>query len=345
MAEPNRDKVDELKKVEELRQEALDWVLHLKVGEPTERDLEDCKAWRARSLEHEESFREAALLWRQLSVAARELGEEARNKEAVGDGPTPVGDADSITAFSQSRKHFIGRRAFVGGAIAASVIGYMVVRPPFGLWPSLAELNAAYRTATGEQRRIAFGNGAVVKMNTQTSLRVNNLPNALEIDLISGEALVETSNTSHKSLIVKALDGRISSHGAKFNVRCLDGEVYVTCVKGTVEVEQRAESLVLNADEELSYSQRGRDAMVAVDAADVTSWQHKLLIFRDRRLYDVIKEVNRYLPGKIIVMNAQLGHKIVNGTFHVDRLNDVIGQVQHLFGAHVTSLPGLTFLS
>ncbi|WP_083931576.1 DUF4880 domain-containing protein [Methyloferula stellata] len=66
-----------------MQEEALDWIVVLKAGWPTWSDIDDCRAWRARSPDHEESFRRAALLWRQLRVAARELRDEEKRR-AVG---------------------------------------------------------------------------------------------------------------------------------------------------------------------------------------------------------------------------------------------------------------------
>ena len=63
-------------------------------------------------------------------------------------------------------------------------------------------------------------------------------------------------------------------------------------------------------------------------------------IARDRPLAGVVDEVNRYRPGKIIITSGELKQRVVNGTFQLDRLDDFVAQVQQLFGARVTSLPG-----
>ncbi|UZE50933.1 hypothetical protein ONR75_10085 [Rhodopseudomonas sp. P2A-2r] len=64
------------------------------------------------------------------------------------------------------------------------------------------------------------------------------------------------------------------------------------------------------------------------------------MIFRDKPLGAVVNEVNRYRPGKIVVMNSELGRRLVNGTFQTDKLDDFVAQVRQLFGADVRSLPG-----
>ncbi len=56
----------------------------------------------------------------------------------------------------------------LGGAIAAAA-GYLVIRPPLDMWPSIEELSADYRTGEGEQRKVMLAPDISVELNTQTS--------------------------------------------------------------------------------------------------------------------------------------------------------------------------------
>ena len=51
-------------------------------------------------------------------------------------------------------------------------MSHLALKPPLGLWPSLSELGADYRTGTGEQRTIAFAGDVQIALNTQTSLTI-----------------------------------------------------------------------------------------------------------------------------------------------------------------------------
>jgi transmembrane sensor len=71
-----------------------------------------------------------------------------------------------------------------------------------------------------------------------------------------------------------------------------------------------------------------------------------MLVFHNKPLAEVVEEIHRYRPGRIVVTNDELGRRVVNGTFRRDQLDSFVAQVQQLFGAKVTSLPaGLTLLS
>jgi transmembrane sensor len=326
---------DEKRSEPNLMDEALDWIVRLKVSEPRQTDIEALRCWREQSPQHEEAFRDAVRLWRNLGIAAQELADEESRARALTDAAPPA-----------SRRFVLGRRAFLGGAIAASAAGYMIVDPPLGLWPSVSELFADYRTGKGEQRSIVLAEDVTVQMNTQTSIAVRSMRDGLEIKFISGEAAILKIGSPENLLRVSAARGEMIASRANFNVRCVDGVVAVTCIDGAVDIEQGQRSVHLQPDQQATYSSQGLGASASVDPKEVTAWQLGILVFHDRPLTEVVDEVNRYRSGKIIVMNAELGRRVVNGTFHVDRLGDLIGQIQQLFGAQVRSLPaGITLLS
>jgi transmembrane sensor len=310
-----------------LLEEALDWVVRLKTGAPVRADLEALQRWRDQSPEHEAAFRKAARLFRNAGIAAGELA-----------GQPAVIDAARASPGLPAR--VLARRAFLGGAIAAAVGGYLVVRPPLGLWPSLEELSADYRTGKGEQRKVAVTPDVSLEMNTQTSIALRSVPDETRVELISGEASVTALRSSPKPFVMLAANGRITAKQADFNARCLDGIVRVTCLNGMVDVAQGGKLVQLREAEQVSYSLGGIEVSVPIDPAQVTAWQAGLLIFRDQTLADVVDEVNRYRSGKIIITNADLKQRVVNGTFQISKLGDFVLQVQQLFGAQARSLPG-----
>ncbi len=323
---------DHLPELDPLTQEAIDWVVRLRSGEATTDDVEALKRWRGQSPAHEAAFRNAGKLWRGFKTVAERSPEE----------PATLA-GERMESWANSR---VARRAFLGGAIAASAAGYMIVKPPFGLWPSLHEMSADYRTAKGEQREVALGPEVSLTLNTLTSVAVRSTAEEARIELISGEAAITAKAPSEKPLVVIAGDGRIVASQANFNARCIDSVVSVTCLAGSVVVERGSQSARLQSNQQISYSTSGLGSSITVDSAQATSWQSGLLIFHDEALSDVVEEINRYRPGRIVITNADLRRRVVNATFHIDQLDNFFVQAQELFGAKVTQLPaGLTLLS
>lgn len=305
-----------------LHREARDWLLLLTSGRATTDDATGFKRWCGLSAEHAQAFAETRLMWENLQVAARHV----LQKEQAAKAPAP---------------RRMTRRAFLGGAVAASA-ALLVARSPLHMWPSLPDALADYRTATGEQRQVALANGVVVEMNTQTAMNVRMASGrAVGIELLTGEIQLKVPSTLSGSFDVQALQGGIhAASGALCNVRCLDGQVQVTGLDGNVRVEYQGRSELLGQAQQAAYGELGLGPAVAADTDEAVAWRRRVLVFDNRPLSDVIAEINRYRPGRIILTNDVLAARKVHAQVSLNQLGDVASLIHQAFGASVRSLPG-----
>lgn len=212
------------------------------------------------------------------------------------------------------------------------------IDPPFGLWPSLTELGADHRTATGERRQLDLTERVRVELNTRTSIAVHLAADRTPtIELISGEAVVETRG---EPLMVAAASGRVTAIGAQLDVRCDRQAVAVACLSGAVRVEHARGVVSVAAGQVVRYDGTGPSDVVSGDMERLTAWRRGLLEFRDDPLASVIEEINRYRPGRVILVNNALADLSVVATFHIDRLADAGERLAHALGASVRRLPG-----
>lgn len=315
----------------ELKRQAVAWVRRLTSGEATVADAEALKRWRGQSPEHAAAFADVSRLWRDLEPAGRNV---RRYREI-----------SSTPAFSVT----LGRRAFLGGGLAAaSAAGvYAAVRPPLGLWPSVHELTADYRTTTGEQRNVELFDAVSVHMNTRTAIEVHASDSAADrIELLSGEAAFSVGERSGRRLAVRAADRWVTADAARFDVRHLNSAVCVTCLGGTVSVERDSEVVAVGTGQQLRYDASGLQPPDRVDTDVASAWQRGFLIFRFTPLSDVVDEVNRYRSGRIIITNPDLGRMPVSGRFRIDNLDQILTRIEQAFGANIRTIPGgLVFLS
>lgn len=312
---------DQSPEIDPVMREAIAWVVLLKSGEATVSDAEALKSWRAQSPQHNAAFGRAVRLWRSFEAAASEIARPGNGSPRA-----------NVVSLVGSRRLFLGGL----GAAAAAACGYAIVRPPLGLWPSLQELAADYRTGKGQRLEVALSKGVSIELGTLTSIAVQSMD---EIRLIDGEAAITTSTSAGHRFLVLAGDGKISATDANFDARCIDGVVSVTCVSGEVEVERLGSSLRLVSGERTTYRDGGAADVSAVDLQQATSWRTGVLVFKDRPLAEVVNEINRYRTGRIFITSDALRTRIVNGAFHRDRLDNFVEQVRQLFGAKVTRLP------
>ncbi|HCP78137.1 MAG TPA: iron dicitrate transport regulator FecR, partial [Pusillimonas sp.] len=68
--------------------------------------------------------------------------------------------------------------------------------------------------------------------------------------------------------------------------------------------------------------------------------RERRLVFNDVPLAEVVKELNRYWPGKLVLMSETLGRRRVQAQFSLDRLSDATALIRDVYGADVTELPG-----
>jgi transmembrane sensor len=315
-----------------LRDQADAWWWRLRSGAVTRDEAEAFRRWRGQSADHMHAWSEVVRVWQSLEP----VGAAAVQRDpSIMHAPAPA----------QPHPGRSGRRAFFGAAVAASVAGVLVVRPPLGLWPSITEYTADYRTGTGEQRQVALADQMTMQMNTQT--RVNRRDGgaaATAIELVAGEAEIDTSAAT-RSLTVYAGEGRVTARAARFNVRYTGPQVCVTCLAGSVGIDHPAGRETIKAGNQVVYGTHVMQAPVPADPV-ATAWLTGSLVFVDTPLTDVVAEINRYRTGQVILRNAELARRRVRMRFAADQTDDALAMIGQLYGAKVTRLPaGIVLLS
>lgn len=324
----NRDGLMPSRDEARVQREACAWLRQLNSGTATHRDLQGFRRWRDVHPSHGEAFSEARRVWALMPQAISQLADR-------GTASTPA----SVRAPKRGlprRVFLLGSAVGAAGAAAAAV----AVHPPLALWPSIGELQADYRTATGEQRELELAAGVSLQLNTQTALsRLRADDQVPGVRLVRGEVAVELQRARLPFELVAGA-GSVLAQGGQMEVRHLDGVTCVTCIEGTLRIEHRVGVRELMAGQQLQYEERGFQPLRSVDVAEWSAWRRGLLIFRSTPLAEVIEEINRYRPGKVLLWAAHLREREVSGRFAVSMLDTVLLQIERSYGLHARSLPG-----
>lgn len=321
---------DNLTVPEDKLQQAWVWLRLLKSGDVKEWDAQRFQYWLNASPANKEAFSAAKQRWDTLGAAAGELSRMQ---------PQASGNRKQAHRMPASAW---GRRAFLGAAAAgvATVAGVAVVRSSGGLMPSLDEWHADYRTATGEQRSVTLAGQVRVVLNTQTSIRRETTGAGVAgISLLAGEAAIDLPASGHRFGVLAA-GGRSLADSGRFEVRHLDGKVCVTCLEGAVRVEHPAGVRELGARQQTIYDSHTLAGIANIDPVRISSWRSGELVFDQTRLVVVLQEINRYRPGRIVLMNETVRDLPVSGSFYIASLDRALSQLQHTFDLKARSLPG-----
>lgn len=311
------------------------WLRLLHSGQARVHDLDGLRRWLRAASAHQAAFDEAKQQWADFNPLSREAlradaGLAQRHAQ--------------VRATQQARSRGTpGRRAFLGMAGAgalAGLVGFGLVYPPAELWPAAGEWGADLRTATGEQRTVTLEGRVGLMLNTRTSVRLRSAGSQADgIELLAGEAAIDL-RASARAFRVVAGAGRSVAEGGRFEVRHLDGRVCVSCIEGLVRIEHPAGERLLRARQQAVYVAASIGTAADIDAASVTAWHQGELVFSETPLHEVIAEINRYRPGRIVLLNTQLRDRPVTGSFFTASLDEALLQIRHGFGLQARTLVG-----
>ncbi|KAF0804976.1 Fe2+-dicitrate sensor, membrane protein [Alcanivorax sp. S71-1-4] len=306
----------------QIEREAHAWVRRLASGEARQSDVPALRAWCAQSSAHEQAFAQARRTWQALGPALETVTQRQSGQPAT---------------VLHAR---FGRRALLGGLLAAAGVGAVAVMAPTPAWfDTLAGL-ADFSTGTGEQQQLAPAPAVTVAMNTQTRLAwLRDDRQAEGLRLLQGEAAL-TIGADAVPFWLAAGDGRVTGRAARFEVRYLHDEVCVTCLEGVARVAHPLGHQTLQARQSMRYDATRFYPVATLAADELPAWQQGEIRFNERPLIDVIAEINRYRHGRLWLLSAEHERSPVTGRFDIANLDQAIVQIQRAFSLNVTRLPG-----
>jgi len=314
-----------------LEQQANAWVRKLASGAARRADVRALERWCATSDAHRQAFSSAHRRWTTLGAAAQIAAEGDAELAALRRGrmriPAPV----------------LPRRMFIGGAAAAAVAAasVLLLHPPLSLWQPLTALQADYQTGTGEQRQIALLDSVSVELNTRSSINLRTESGRTSgIELVDGEVAVDVAVDLARAFTVVAGGASMSASNAVFEVRRLAANICVSCREGLVDVLLGEHHVALARGQQLTYTRGTLQTVSRADNIAPSVWREGILSFNQTALTQVVDEINRYRPGRVILIGDALGGKTVSGRFNIRDLDKAIAQVQRLFRLDLTTLPG-----
>ncbi len=303
-------------------EEALVWIARETSGEFTQRDRERLRTWLVQSDRHLRAYAEARALWQDL--------EGLRGRPVVSDLLLSLDQAQAARGHRR-------RRQVVAMSLAASVLLSLLV---LGLYP-VHWWRADHTTTAGERRSISLPDGSTVHLNSQSALAVDYTQSERRIELLAGEAEFEVS-PDRRPFVVEAGPARIQALGADFLVRIETEAITVSVIENTVQV-QHSDSYAartVSAGRKLRCDGHRLGAIEAADPRRLTAWRRGKLIFESAPLAEVIAEINRHRPGRVVLMSPQLGSHRVSGVFAIDKIDSVLARIEETLPVRSFDLAG-----
>ncbi|MGZ8172076.1 MULTISPECIES: FecR family protein [Methylobacter] len=287
-----------------LRTQAIDWLLRIRSENCTETERQAFNIWLEESPSHRQAYDMAQAQWewmepfKTMDFPARDAALRYRGKSSC-----------RLVRYSAAASLLL-------------VLGLSAFMP--NGWIGIPH---TYMAEKGARQTIKLADGSSIELNTDSEIRVHYNHWQRNVEMIKGEAFFTVAHDAERPFEVRAGSGRIHDIGTAFEVYIKPEQVIVAVQEGIVEV-QASGKRELTAGQQLAFNNSGEfQALQGPDVEGLTAWRQGNLVFRDRRLDDVLAEVGRYHDTRISLQNKTLGKLRVSGTFHTAELDDTLNAI------------------
>ncbi|MDR0277148.1 MAG: FecR domain-containing protein [Paucimonas sp.] len=227
-------------------------------------------------------------------------------------------------------------RRWIPWATAAALL--LALGTWFGDLP--LRLQADYLTATGEQQRITLADGSKILLGSDSAISTHIDDGQRSLHLLRGDLYLEAAHDPLRPLRIKADQALVEVVGTRFSVSLREDDVAVAVDEGKVRLSNSfgAYSLLgAGAWQHLRADRLGE--LHLQGSAEQHGWTEGRLIFQDRPLAEVLKELGRQRHAPILLF-GDAGNLRVSGNYKLDDPEAVVAALARLGGAQMTRLPG-----
>ncbi|KQX26311.1 MULTISPECIES: FecR family protein [unclassified Sphingomonas] len=295
---------------------ALDWVIRLR--DPGFDGWEEFEAWLGADPAHAEAYH-------RLAIADQDMAELLAVAPASAEMPSNVVPLPHRSQPHRSQPHrllphrSLTRRAWLGGAIAASVAGLI----GFGMidrQPALYQVE----TAPGMRRTVTLGDGSRIALNGGTRITLDR-KDPRHATLERGEALFDVVHDDDAPFKVLVGDTTLVDVGTSFNV-VRDGRVTAVQVsEGAVVYDPDGAAVRLDAGRRLRAEDGDPHIELAAVAPDaVAAWREGRLIYDGQTMADVAADLTRW-SGETVRADPRVAAQRFRGVLSLGKDDDVAG--------------------
>ncbi|WP_223589213.1 FecR family protein [Pseudomonas sp. A-R-19] len=301
-------------------QAALAW-LSLLHDQPSSGDQATFSQWLQADPAHAEAYARAQVLWELSEGPARTLADE---------------DAFALqgylNAMDRSRRSTVGRWS---GALAMAACLLLMISLGTGWQPMrwIDDLGADYVSAPGEIRTVTLADQSQVTLDADSAIAVDFSRGERHVQLRRGAGFFSVTHTG-EPFVVDAEKGQARVLGTQFEVRLQPHGAQVTVLSGRVGVTagQDGEQQILSAGQQVAYGAGSAEKLHAVDSEAQLAWRQGWLNYYKATLADVVNDLSRYYPGRIVLLNDELAARRVSGSFPSRNPQAVLSSLQGVLG-------------
>ncbi|WRH93255.1 FecR family protein [Pseudomonas fluorescens] len=301
-------------------QAAFAW-LSLLHDRPSAGDQLTFSQWLRADPAHAEAYAQAQVVWELSESPARTLADE----EALA-------LQGYLDAMDRPRRPQLLRWS---GALAMAACLLLMVSLGTGWQPQrwIDDLGADYVSAPGEIRTVTLADQSQVTLDGDSAIAVDFSRGERHVQLRRGAGFFTVTHTG-EPFVVAAEKGEARVLGTQFEVRLQPHGAQITVLSGRVGVtaDRDGEQQVLTAGQQVAYGEGTAQKLHAVDSEAQLAWRQGWLTYYKSTLGDVVDDLRRYYPGRIVLLNDELAARKVSGSFPSKDPQAVLSSLQGVMG-------------
>ncbi|MBN9422898.1 MAG: hypothetical protein BGO63_14030 [Candidatus Accumulibacter sp. 66-26] len=304
---------------ERIARQAAEWIVRLSADDEAERACAQAgfADWKNADARHAEA-------------AARMEALLGRVRQVRGAGPQAAQVALSAALAGRANRGRSGRSGRGAKLVGTLALACLCALPA---WLALNERGPAYwltdlRSGVGEWPSSTLADGSTIVLGSLSAVDVDFSRQTRTVKLVQGEILVEVAHEAAggRPFVVETEHGSIRALGTRFTVRREAGWTEVSMLESRVAVmpadraagrvaDSGAESgtergdapLIVAAGERVRLTRAGVTVRERIDPPSVaTAWQRRQFVAQELPLPDVLDELGRQRPGRILYDREKL---------------------------------------
>ena len=248
-----------------------------------------------------------AIVWQRLQLVEQELA-PVRPLAQHGSG--------ILQGLAKTRRQ--RKVAFASTLSVLLVVGFSLLHFP--------QWQADYVTGNGELQQISLDSGAIIYLDTSSSLDVETTPDGTLVHLYSGRILVDSSAASPTEKPKVITDqARFMPVGTRFVVTERAGHSELVVTQGQVQAEIDGNSRLVNAGDSVQV-RGGAINLLAGNGMAPDAWVEGVIEANNARLGDVLDALSQHRRGWL-GYDARTAELRVNGVFYLDDTNKALNSL------------------
>lgn len=279
-------------------QQAILWQARLSSDLISDSQRAEFQQWLAESPENRAAWQDINAFWTGLDKLA----------------PADLGLENTEPALLLPKAKPLKKVVKTGLALAASLLLTLIAA-----YQQMDYYLADFRSSTGQQRQIALSDGSTLLLNTASAVSVDFSEQQRLVTLTQGEAFFQVAGDAQRPFVVKTLAGEVRALGTAFDIKQQNREVSVTVFEHAVKITNATgESYArLTQAEQITFSRDQFHSPSPVNLQRAAAWHQQRMVFQDKPLAQVAAELERYRPGKILIVSDAIKQLPITGVFDI----------------------------